>query len=188
MTIAPDAPEGCAVLVPFASRIESPPHLLNGARALWKAEYPPAAIDTLGAQWGCVGLRFREPLHAWLPAWSEAFRANCTSAVYPVDCHGILDIPWPILTNGDGSNVDFVLATATQRESYRPTVEAIADAWIEQPAKRVRYFFENVRHGIRTHADIAIWKRIKARGPEWLSMPEFGDAIAVLEKESTGNK
>lgn len=188
MTFALDAPEGCAVLVPFASQIDTFADLLNEATALWKAENKAlAAVGELGAQWGCVGLRFREPLHDWLDAWSEAFRANCTPAVFPVDCHGILDIPWPILTNGNMANVDFVLATATRRESVRPTVEAVAEAWIQESETQMRYFFENVRHGIRTHADIAIWKKIEASTPRWLSMPEFEDAIAMLRSESMGN-
>ncbi|WP_411857810.1 hypothetical protein [Roseiflexus sp.] len=63
--------------------------------------------------------------------------------------------------------MDVILATATRANTEQPTVNEIADAWIKSCGYE-RYFFENVRHGIRTPEDVRIWRRIEERSPSWL--------------------
>jgi hypothetical protein len=78
-----------------------------------------------------------------------------------------------------------ILATATRPEQQQPTPTDIADAWVTQSGGHERYFFENVRHGIRTPEDGAIWKRIEAQSPSWLSNPAYAQPIALLRSEVT---
>jgi hypothetical protein len=110
------------------------------------------------------------------------FRARA-APISPVDERGILQIAWPTPSSGGVLDLDFLLATATRAECTRPTAEVIADAWVDQQGSHERYFFENVRNGIRTRDDIAIWKRIRERGAPWLQKLDYADAIAVLTSE-----
>jgi hypothetical protein len=43
-----------------------------------------------------------------------------------------------------------------------------------------RYFFENVRHGIRTPDDQLIWQRIEQKNPPWLHKAAYAEAIAIF--------
>lgn len=184
MTLEPDAPQGWAVLVPCASPARRVEDLLKDAEDLWQAEQPGAATGALGATWGCVGVQFRAVSRSWLEAWCQVFRERESSAVSPVDDRGVLRIPWPVNASGAAANFDFLLATATRRECSRPTVEAISDAWIQQTAGHECYFFENVRLGIRTHADVSIWRRIEERAPTWLSRSRYAEAVTILREEA----
>ena len=56
-------------------------------------------------------------------------------------------------------------------------------AWISQDQGHELYFFENVRHGIRTPDDLLIWKRIENAKPSWLRNDAYTEAIAVLQRE-----
>ncbi len=47
-----------------------------------------------------------------------------------------------------------------------------------------RYFFENVRHGIRTPEDLNIWRRIAERSPEWLKEPGYAEVVSLLKSEA----
>jgi hypothetical protein len=78
-----------------------------------------------------------------------------------------------------------ILATATRAQSQAPTAEAIADAWVDRHVGHERYFFENVRHGIRTPDDGLIWKRIEGRQPQWLNDNAYSEAICLLRSEVT---
>ncbi|MDT3776418.1 hypothetical protein PJI16_02450 [Nitrospira sp. MA-1] len=177
-------PRGQAVLVPCAVRTDRFEELLEEAEELWKAEYPKAAAGALGATWGCVGVKFSDLSHSWLKAWCQTFRERKTRVISPVDDRGVFEIPWPLKATGATVDVDFVLATATLKECSRPTVEEIADAWIQQVEGHERYFFENVRLGIRTHADVSIWNQIREKAPAWLSKSQYAEAIAILNQES----
>ncbi|MEW6385236.1 MAG: hypothetical protein AB1514_14955, partial [Pseudomonadota bacterium] len=75
-------------------------------------------------------------------------------------------------------------ATATQAEETQPTATEIADAWIRQNDGHERYFFENVRHGIRTPVDGLIWKRIEEQRPSWLCKQTYAEAIKLLRAEA----
>jgi len=75
---------------------------------------------------------------------------------------------------GDGAltDVDVILATATKLNAASSQPQEVADAWIDQNRCYERYFFENVRHGIRTPEDGLIWQRIEEREPWRLRNPD----------------
>lgn len=188
MTFAPDRPGGQAVLVPCKAAIVDVAALVAEAEALWKAEQRNASPGTISGSWGCVGVLFNiatEPA-GWLRAWADhfRFRANA-SPILPVDEDGVLRIPWPTTTlEGAPAGVDMILATATRAEATCPSAEDIADAWLVQNNGNERYFFENVRHGIRTPEDLLIWRRIEVRRPHWLGSDAYTEAIAILRGEA----
>lgn len=120
----------------------------------------------------------------WLRVWAGHFGATA-SAISPVDENGVLRIPWPTTTlEGAPAGVDVILATATKAEAMCPSAEDIADAWLDQNKGYERYFFENVRHGIRTPEDSLIWRRIEQRRPHWLGSDAYAEAIAILRGEA----
>lgn len=179
---------GSASVVPCASPACRAEDVVNEAEALWAAEDASAGPRALCATrgWGCVGALFRPgtPGH-WLDHWRKAFRERVVSPVSPVDDHGLLQIAWPVQCAGTGGAVDldFVLATANQRECTRPSAEAIADAWIDQQEGHERYFFENIRHAVRTSQDLAIWRRMCSQKAPWLDKPEYAEAVGILTAE-----
>jgi hypothetical protein len=75
------------------------------------------------------------------------------------------------------------LATATEQAPSTPSPEVVADAWLEQRGGAEKYFFENVRHGIRTAEDLAIWRRVEGIGAPWLNDPRYAEPIAILRRE-----
>lgn len=183
MTFDTAAASGRAVVVPCATSPCRAEDLVNEAEALWKAEQPSANAGALSATWGCVGLLFRAVApDGWLKHWGNIFRQRA-SAISPVDDRGILQIDWPSASDGGDIVLDFLLATATRREDTRPTPEMIADAWVDQQDGHERYFFENVRNGIRTSDDFAIWKRIAQRKPTWLGKADHAAAMGILTAE-----
>jgi hypothetical protein len=98
----------------------------------------------------------------------------------------VLRIPWPaIAADGKAAELDVIFATATKAEATRPLPADVADAWINQDEGYESYFFENVRHGIRTPDDLLIWKRIENATPSWLRSPAYTEAIAILQREVT---
>ena len=188
MTFGIDDTLGQAVLVPCVTGVGEVAGLVAEAEALWKAEEPFAAANSIGGPWGCVGVVFRtENTQAdWLATWRNHFRSKA-SAIPPVDDQGILRIPWPVTTaEGRPAEVGAVLATATKAEAKRPTATEIADAWIDQRYGHERYFFENVRHGIRTAEDGLIWRRIEERAPCWLRSGEHAEAVELLRAKAAG--
>ncbi|HEX9631948.1 MAG TPA: hypothetical protein VGA02_05735 [Gemmatimonadales bacterium] len=76
-----------------------------------------------------------------------------------------------------------MLATATQGECTRPTPEVVADAWVDQDQGHEKYFFENVRNGIRTADDQMIWARMLERRPPWLARSAYATAQQMLASE-----
>ena len=138
---------------------------------------------------GIVGLRGRLVPRRTAPGRLAAslaahFQAK-GCAVSSVSRDGLLRIPWP-LTAADGTpvNVDVILGTATKAEATSPTSETIADAWLGQAERHERYFFENVRRGIRTADDGLIWRTIEERKPCWLRDDAYAEAIAILRREA----
>jgi len=55
---------------------------------------------------------------------------------------------------------------STKRIEHKSAADA-ADAWLHNRGEA--YFFQNVRCGIRTPDDGAIWKRIEEHRPGWLN-------------------
>jgi len=184
MTLEPDGALGRAVLVPCGSTIASPAGLVAEAEALWKAEQSTAVATGIGASWGCVGALFAPTVTAeWRAGWATYFRSHA-SPVPPVDGAGTLRIAWPVTAGNRPTDVEMILATATRADATRPPATEIADAWIDQNDGHERYFFENVRHGIRTPVDGDIWKRIENRNPGWLRDEKYAEAIALLRAET----
>lgn len=186
MTLSCDGPAGRAVLVPCKTAIVDVAALIVEAEALWKAECRDASPGEIGRPWGCVGVSFRAgaELAGWLRPWADHFGANA-SAISPADRNGVLQIPWPTTTLEDApAGVDLILATATKAAANCPSVENIADAWLDQNDGYERYFFENVRHGIRTPDDGLIWRRIEARMPCWLENSSYSEAVTLLRSEA----
>ena len=67
MTFATSDVLGRAVLVPCKSAIESVEDIVGEAKALWRAEQPTAAPNSIGASWGSVGILFGKTVPAeWL--------------------------------------------------------------------------------------------------------------------------
>lgn len=182
MTFARSDHMGRAVLVLCRAPIGKLDSLVAEAEALWKAE--GGSTGNVGASWGCVGVLFRQGIHSedLREGWAKYFTTN---PVPPVDKVGKLDIPWPTTLNGSPADVDVILATATQPEARPPTAKKIADAWLCQSAGHERYFFENVRHGIRTPDDGDIWRRFKEKKPDWLKKAAYAKPIKILEGEAT---
>ena len=176
MTFDPDIPQGQAVLLPCKSEVVELEDLVEEAREFWKAEDPQDfGENVLGKSWGCVGAIFGDRVSEdFLDQWREE----------PVNQHGVLKILWPCYLDGEPVDYDIILATSNKGVKQRPSPEVIADAWIEQDRGYERYFFNNVREGIRTHEDLAIWRRFDAKQPPWLGRPEYDSAVKILKGES----
>lgn len=185
MTFAGDGQLGQGVLAPCRTSVADAAALIAEAKELWKAEQPSAPAGSIGAPWGCVGVLFRpqaapDDRHK---AWTDYFHKKA-SPISPVDRDGALRIPWPVLaTDGTAAGVEVILATATKADTARPLPEDIADAWINQDQGHELYFFENVRHGIRTPEDLIIWRRVDEAGPSWLRKDAYTEAVAILRGE-----
>ena len=185
MIFARDDALGQGVLVPCRGMLPSVQALLVAAEELWKAEQPGAPTGSISASWGCVGVlvRAEPPPDDWLQAWADHFRRKA-SPILPVGADGLLHLPWPErAAEGTAADMDLILATATRAEETPPRAEEVADAWINQEQAHERYFFENVRHGIRTPEDGLIWQRIQEAGAPWLRGGAYADAITTLSRE-----
>jgi hypothetical protein len=155
------------------------------AQALWQAENRSAKAVGICVKWGCVGALFREPKESLKIEWEKYFRAKASST-WPVSPNGELSIPWPVRTaRGTGHDIEMILAIATKAEEKPSKPEVIAEAWLRQRKGHERYFFENVRHGIRTPDDSLIWKRFEEQKPTWLANNAYQEAIAVLRAETS---
>ncbi len=187
MTFRDDGRLGQAVLVPCATLIEGVEGLSREAEALWQAEQRSATEGCIGSSWGCVGVLVRdENLFNDMSVWRNYFHQKMQGlSISPVDEDGRLHIPWPVTTAlNTPVDLDIILAVATVANGNFDFCE-IADAWINQNEGHEHYFFENVRHGIRTPEDIHIWQRIQQKAPPWLGKSEFTDVVKMLESEAT---
>lgn len=185
MTFACDGQLGQGVLVPCRTSVADAAALLSEAKELWKAEQPGAPAESIGASWGCVGVLLGPQADSddSLRAWTNYFHEKA-SPICPVDRDGMLRIPWPVLaTDGTAAALDVIFATATKAGTERPLPEEIANAWIKQDQGYERYFFENVRHGIRTPDDLLVWRRIEEARPSWLRENAYTEAVAILRGE-----
>ena len=184
MTIDPDAPSGTALMVPCRRPVGSPQDLIEEAQHLWAAEQPGVEHGAIGAEWGCCGMLLRRHNREVAKLWSGVFRERVTDPVPPVNGSGILGIVWPEPVEGRGLDVDVAFAAVTRPVAESPALEAIAGAWLAQSDSHERYFFENVRHGIRTHEDLEIWSHIERGNPDWLDAPHYSEPIRVLRRET----
>jgi len=182
MTFDPDAPPGQGVLLPCKSEVIAFEDLVEEARALWKAEDQEATGEKdLGKSWGCVGAMFGDRVsEGFRDQLREIFIKRTITPVEPFNQSGVLEIPWPCYEDGGPVDYDIILAASNKGEKRLLSPEAIADAWIEQNRGYEQYFFNNIREGIRTHEDLAIWHRIQAKQPPWLGKPEYDVAVKNL--------
>ena len=186
MTFRPSDPSGRAVLVPCQREIETIDDLKAETAALWKAEAPKALTDAIGSGWGCVGalLRTGKADEKLAPAWRDHFRQVRANGLSVINADGGLDITWPETTDGTPVDMDIISATATKPEAKPPGADFVADAWLDQDGGYERYFFENVRHGIRTAHDLEIWNYIEADSPTWLEAEGYREAVEILRDET----
>jgi hypothetical protein len=175
-----------AIVVPCKVHTGDGAALVAEAEALWGAERRgPATGGNIGAGWGCVALLCPDNSQSskLAMAWKKNFQRNATTPVGPVSKDGFLQIPWPKRADGSLVDLDLLLATSTKPDPKPPTAQDIAEAWIVKDHDD--YFFENVRSGIRTKDDLAIWRVMEHR-PDWLKLREekYRDAIAILRAEA----
>ena len=64
------------------------------------------------------------------------------------------------------------------------SARSFADAWVSQLEGHENYFFNNVKHGIRTPDDLAIWRRIEDRSPRWINAEPYKEAIEILRGDA----
>jgi hypothetical protein len=96
---------------------------------------------------------------------------------------GILRMRWPRLADtGAPADFDLLLATPTALKSAGsyPTVKELGERYARQDYSL--YFVKNVRHGIRTAQDVAIWKAALRLKPEWAV--KYEDVTSVLGYEA----
>ena len=182
MVLRSDGPLGTGFLVPCRREVVTIDDLVAEASALWKAEAPKAKRGVIGANWGCVGVLFREGASGGLAeAWGAHFKKTGTKPLAVVGSDGSLDIPWPVTEDRASADFDLVLATATVPEDVKPNPEAVARAMLCQADGHENYFLNNVLNGIRTAADDEIFSIIERGSPDWISTDEYRDAIAILK-------
>lgn len=175
------------VLVPCTEEILTIDDLVKEAKALWKVEAPKSNNGAVCSDWGCVGALFRSdaPTQKLAADWTAHFQKAKAQAISVVNKNGLLDIGWPNTLDGKPVDFDVILATATKPDEKPPLAQVVADAWADQCGHE-DYFFNNVRHGIRTPDDGDIWRRIEERSPCWLKKKgrEYQEAIKILRSEN----
>ena len=191
MTLRQGDPTGWALLLPCQRRIQTIEDMNVEAEELWKAEAIEPKSGRFGASWGVVGALFGndEARESLAPAWKSCFQADGRKGLSVVGDDGVLNIKWPETEDGAPANLDVILAAATKpEESEPPGPDKVADAWIHQSEGHERYFFQNVRHGIRTSDDGEIWRRIEERKPDWLKCEKYANMIATLQTNAASRQ
>lgn len=190
MVFRPGETSAQAMLVPCIAKVETIDNLVVEANGLWQAEAANAKPGSLHKSWGCVGALFNKEtgVQSLAADWTTHFQKVEAQSVSVVNKDGLLDISWPNGLDGQRANFDVILATATRPVAVPPTTREVADAWIGQRGGHENYFFNNVKHGIRTPDDLAIWRRIEEHAPPWLESPEHEEAITILRTESESRK
>lgn len=179
---------GQALLVPCKAEISSFDQLVEEIQWLWAAEANDERSTRFNRGWGCVAALFgpNSTAAGIHDKWKFHFEAAKPSPLPAIGSDGRLNVPWPRTPQGGlVSDFDIILGTATMPDpaSERPSAHEIAESWVEQDKGYERYFFENVRHGIRTHEDLEIWTAINEQGPPWLTSEEYKPGIDILKSE-----
>lgn len=183
MCLAPERPLGSAVCAPCRQAIACFADLGAEASALWKAEAQNSK-GSVGSSWGNVAVMFREKQleDRFGVEWDAFFKQNCAQqSTNPLA--GRLQISWPRTKDDDEAPFDIILATVTRSEQPAPAPDVVALAWCEQTSGQERYFTENVRNGIRTPDDHAIWARIVREQPHWMSSQDSLRLFEIFRSE-----
>lgn len=188
MILDAEASGGQAVLVPCKTPVSSFDELIEEVQWLWAAEANAPPSKEFHRGWGCVGTLFSssEFAQALEDEWHRYFKTSRAAQFPAIDLAGKLNIPWPKLIGGASvEGFEIILATATMPEPIdnRPSAQEIAKCWTGQNGGHERYFFENVRHGIRTRDDHQIWETISFEDPSWLGSGMHDAAIRLLKSE-----
>lgn len=187
MTLGTDDSLARGILAPCTASIDTIDELMDEISALWLAEAPTAPRGSFHKGWGCVGALFgtNATKSGLADQWKTRFHAAKSTPPSAIDADGRLNIPWPRTVDDQPiTDFDVILATATRPEGARPDAATIAKAWIEQDGGHERYFFENVRHGIRTPDDGDIWQIFEERTPRWLKPGAYEQAVDILRAEA----
>ncbi len=189
MILDAEASGGQAVLVPCKTPVSSFEGLIEEVQWLWAAEANEPPSNEFHRSWGCVGTLFSssEFAQALANEWRRYFQDSKAGKFPAIDLAGKLNIPWPKLIGGAPvEDFEIILATATMPKPIdnRPSAQQIAKCWIDQIDGHERYFFENVRHGIRTHEDHEVWKAIEAEKPKWRTSSDYAVPIRQLIAET----
>jgi len=169
---------GTGIAMPCRNTVLSLEDLVTEAELLWAAERNcEESNGRLSASWGAVALlinsRQQGELRLIAEAWSRKVnerenygklvsRPNESCAVNKLGC---LNIPWPESAEGQLTDFDLLLATATnptiEIEDY-PSVANISNAWkAESGMQFADYFWNNRKHGITTFQDEEIERLMK---------------------------
>jgi hypothetical protein len=184
MCVGGDRPLGHAICLPCKARICTPSDLHSEALSLWKAE-APNSNNTIGAKWGHVAAIFRgdEVERAMGDCWDSMFNGDVVVE------HGIeksaarLRIDWPTSVSGEPLEFDIILATVTAPDQPEPTNDMVVGAWCAQNDMHERYFFENVRNGIRTADDLKLWSKLEKKKPKWIENKVYADVTKLMREE-----
>ncbi|MGE3768196.1 MAG: hypothetical protein AB7L94_38450 [Kofleriaceae bacterium] len=170
MILSPGSPNGNAKVVPFQKAASTFAHVIDAASELASAEGLSRSL--LSSSWGCIGLMaVNESSATIVQAWREhmAARATRVRACYsespPIDVDGVLALDFAPASLDE---FDLLLTTVTAPTPPMPTADQVVDAMNSSDATSngLRYFRENVRHGITTFQDADITSRLRARNVE----------------------
>lgn len=168
---------GRAVAVPCCHAVHSAEDLFKEAEYLWAAERKSSKPNgCVSATWGCVCLAAnpaREIPPSLLADWSNRIAREHDYGKFSgpqgegpiVLKSGLLNICWPMRTDGHPLELDLMLATATKPsiiDGRYPNPSEIAGAWkgCSDP-KQVDYFWCNRNHNIVTFEDADIEQLLK---------------------------
>jgi hypothetical protein len=177
MVFSRGCPLGRAIIAPCALGISNIGDLVTEAEHLWAAESNKPIEQCISASWGRIVVLPNPsstiPL-SLMKDWAERVSGEPTYGDVPqaeregqlVSKEGILQIAWPQPIGTVPADLpDLLLATATHpslQGSPRDysSVEEIAGAWKSDRSNQIKYFLQNVAHGIHTFQDAAIRERL----------------------------
>lgn len=180
--------DGQGLLVPCKTEVSTFDQFVEEVQWLWAAEANDTRSDRFHRNWGCVGAHFGpNAITAGIPdKWKTHFEAAKPAPLPAIGSDGKLNASWPrTLQDEPVSDFDIILGTATLPDpaDTLPSARGIAAGWAKQDKGYERYFFENVRHGIRTQEDLEIWTAIVEQSPPWLTCEEYKPEIEILGTE-----
>jgi len=197
MVFSKSAAPSTAVVAPCRKSIRAAEDLFEEAGHLATAE--GLADKAKWLSFGAVGIlitRSSPSAADLLPSWSEYFRdhlngkCEATRKGAPGESpslgeDGLLNVVWPINKRlGAPNDCDVLLATANapdlNADRTYPSPRQIAQRFLD--SQYITYFSQNVRHGIFTADDSAIWQYIKAARPSWIEPAEAEEIESAIHQ------